>query len=616
MVDSLHTGERSRVELPSDLRSFMPQPAVGESPLKFGPREGSDYPFEMNLRTGELLKRDVRVNLSGKPFETLRILVERASARDIVTKDEIVNQVWPGVFVDDPEARVNGLIRSIRRALDDRIDEPQFVETRPRRGYRFVGRVDRPQTDSAAYGAERPPINSVAVLPLHNLCPDPSQAYFAEGMTEVLTNNLSQFHGLRVIPAIDIRALERARKTVPQIGRELRVDALVGGAVDRWENRVRITAQLLHVPTDTQLWNHEYVRPLEDVFALQNEIALNIASEIRIRLSQEEKSRLSTPRVVKPEALEAYLKGRYFWNRRTKQALEKAIKFFQQAILEDPEYAEAHAGIADCYNMLAWNSMEPPKQVLPKARAAGLEALKINDQLAEAHSSLAFDLLFQDWNWKGAETEFQRSIDLNPNYHVVRPWLAFELSALGRGVEACAEAHWAVRLDPLAAPILVSAGLVFYLERSYDKAVALCEQILEMDPGFYQGYYVLGLARERKSLFAEAVEALEICVGKASGNPHMLACLGFCLARAGRTSDALKVIDDLKEMHARTYMAPFNLAMVYAGLGDKEQTLEWLDKAYDDHSMWLIFVNVYPIFDFLRPDPRFRDLVRRMGFPS
>jgi len=630
MVDSQPAGGDSRFKPPLDPRFLMPQPTTDGGSLHFGTREGEGCPFEMNLRSGQLLKHGVRVNLQGQPFEALRLLVERAQARpsDIVTRDEIVKELWHGEYIDDPEARVNGLIRRIRIALDDSTVDPRFVETLPKRGYRFLGRVEplpapAPVPQPSAVSAGR--IRSIAVLPFNNLCGDPSQEYFVYGMTDLLTSRLAQIQGLRVPSFLSATISKNTGKAEPEIARDLGVDAVVEGSVLRSQKFIRITAQLIDGPTDTHLWAKTYERTLEDAWALQSEVALDIAAEIQIHLSP-----LRAPqRTVTSEATEAYFWGRHFWNKRSESALKRAIEYFRQAILENANYAEAHAGMADCYNMLAWNSMRRPSEVLPRARHSALEALKIDDLLAEAHSSLAFDLLFQDWNWKGAEEEFRRSIEMNPNYGVVRPWLAFELSALGRKVEACAEAKRAVRIDPVAAPILVSAGLVYYLAGDYDTAIRYCEKVLHADPdSFYQAYFIVGMARERKDLFGEAVEALKVCVDKSrlqadnsarpSGDPnaHMLAALGFCLARSGAASEAMQIILELKEIQTRKYVAPFNLAMVYAGLGQKDATLEWLEKAYDDHSMWLIFVNSYPIFDFLRSDPRFQDLVRRMGFTS
>jgi TolB-like protein/Flp pilus assembly protein TadD len=590
------------------------QPRPAERPWRFRASDGSEPDFELYLTTRELRKDGDPIDLQDQPFHVLSMLVQ-ARGR-LVNREEIVERLWPG-YVAFPIDGLNKAIEKVRDALNDSANNPRFVETLPRRGYRFIAVVIPPDQQASSISTPSA-IPSLAVLPFQNLCSDAvAQDYFVDGMTETLICTFGQIRGWRVIALFSAKEYKDSRKTVTEIARELHVDYVVTGSVNRSGDYVRITAKLIQVATGTQLWSKMFEPDIQNIWALQSEVALSIANAVRIQLSPEENTRLKQPRMVKPEALEWYLTGRYFWNRRTEPALTKAVECFRKAIHEEPEYAEAHAGIADCYNMLAWNSMLPPKVALPKARAAALEARKIDDQLAEAHASLAFDLLFQDWNWRGAEEEFRRAIELNPSYVVGRPWLAFELSALGREREACVEAQRAVQLDPVGAPILVSAALVYYLGRQCDKAIKLCEQILDIHPdSFYQGYFILGMAREGKGLHAEAIESLKTCVSKSDRNPHMLAALGYVLARSGRTAEAIRVIEELKDRLAHSYGTPFNIAMVYAGLSQKEETLEWLETAYEDHSMWLIFVNTYPIFDFLRPDPRFKDLVRRMGFTS
>src|SRR5271157_90409 len=576
--------------------------------------------FELDPCSGGLRKHGSKINLQEQPFQVLSLLAQRAG--EVVTREQLRGQLWNADTFVDFEDGLNTAIKKLRAALGDSAEHPQFIETLPRRGYRFLGPVEgvAPRGDSrepTSSTASRAPIVSVAVLPLQNLSGDPAQEYFADGMTEALTTNLAQIRALRVISRASANHYKHTQKLMPEIARELGVEGVVDGSVLRSQDFVRVTAQLVHGPSDEHLWAKSYQRELRDVLAMQSEVALAIATEVQIRLTHAEKARLSTPREVKPEALEAYLRGRYFWNRRTEEALDKGIDYFKRSILEDPNYAPAHAGLADCYTMLAWNSMRPPKDALPKAKASALTALKLDDQLAEAHSSLAVSLLFHDWDWAGAEREFQRAIELNPSYGVARPWYAFELSALGRDVEACTESQRALRTDPLSLPISVSSGLVFYLARQYDQALEVCQKILEMDPtGFYQGYFVIGRAYERKGMYGEAVQALETAVRLSHRNPHMLDALGHVLASSGKTAEAIQLIDELQGRITRVYTSPFNIAMIYAGLGQKDEALEWLEKAYEDHSVWMIFVNAYPIFDFLRPDPRFQDLVRRMGFSS
>ena len=598
----------------------MPDPDASPRRVRF-------HGFELDLRSGELRKYGVKIALQGQPFEILALLAERPG--ELVTREELRSKLWPADTFVDFEDGLNTAVRKIRAALGDSPEKPQFVETLPRRGYRFVAPVEpvgagpvEPENGRASAAVfvtssnGSAPVSSMAVLPLQNLSGDPDQEYFADGMTEALTTNLAQIRQLRVISRTSAMQYKHARKTMPEIARELSVERAVEGSVSRSQAHVRVTIQLIHAPTDRHLWAKTYERELQDVLRLQSDLALAIAAELQIHLTPAEKERLSRPQIAKPEAVEAYLKGRYFWNRRSEAAMNRAIDYFNCAIQEDPAYAHAYAGLADCYAILAWNSMRPPQEALPKAKAAATTALRIDDQLAEAHSSLAFSLMFLDWNWEKAEREFKRSIELNPSYGVVRPWYAFELAAMGREVEACAEAQRAVRIDPLSLPIAVSAAMVSYLARRYDQAIELSLKLLEMEPAtFYLGYFVLGLAYERKNMFAEAVAAEESAASISGRNAHMIACLGYVLGRSGRDRDAYKVIDELKARSAQGYIAPFNVAMVYAGLGVKEQTLEWLERAFDDRSMWSVFLNAYPIFDDLRPDPRFQDLVRRMGFP-
>jgi tetratricopeptide (TPR) repeat protein len=393
------------------------------------------------------------------------------------------------------------------------------------------------------------------------------------------------------------------------------VDAVVDGTVSCSGDRVRITAQLIHAPTDRHLWAGSYERELHDILLLQHEVALAIATEVEIHLSPVGKERLSSPLAPKPEALEAYRRGRYFWSRRSEEALNRAIEYFNRAIQEDPGYAPAYAGLSDSYTALALNSMRSPLETFPKAKAAALAALKMDDQLADAHFSLAAVLMFYEWDWLRAELGFKRSIELNPGYTHARTWYALELAALGRQVEALAECERVLRIDPLSRHIMLSFATVLYLARDYDRAIAMCERILEMDPpGFYQAHWVLGAAYERKRMCEQAIRSFEMATAISNRNPHMLAGLGHALAKSGQTRDACKLIDELNERATHSYVAPLNMAMVYAGLGQKVEALEWLERAYEKRSVWMIFLNADPIFDDLRPEPGFQVLVRRMGF--
>ena len=584
--------------------------------------------FELDLRSGELRKRGAKVGLQGQPFEILALLAQHPG--EVITREELRSKLWPADTFVDFEDGLNTAVRKIRAALGDSPEKPQFIETLPRRGYRFVAPLEgstaaalqrkessAQPTATLSRANGRGAISSIAVLPLINLSGDPAQEYFADGMTEALTTDLAQIRELRVISRTSAMQYKHAQKTMPEIARDLNVEGVIEGAVSRSQNRVRVTAQLIHAPSDRHLWAKNYERELQDVLTLQSELALAIATEVQIHLTSAEKERLSSPHALKSEALEAFLRGRYFWSRRTEEALNRAIEYFNQAIREGPGYAPAYAGLSDCYSALAWNSMRAPHDTLPKAKAAALTALKLDDQLADAHFSLGVVLMFHDWNWAQADLEFKRCIQLNPSYSHARPWYAFMLSALGRHVEALAECERALRIDPLMLPIMLGFAVVLYLARDYDRSVAMCQKMLEMDPAsFYQAHWFLAAAYERKGMLEEAIASWEKAVTISNRNAHMVGNLGHTLGRSGKSGEAWKVLHSLQQRSEREYIAPFNLAIVFLGLGEKEKTLEWLERAYEDRSIWMLFLNTYPIFDDLRSEPRFQALVRRMGFES
>lgn len=579
--------------------------------------------FDLDLRSGELRKHGLRIHLQEQPFRVLALLVQRTG--EVVRRDELARTLWSAETFVDFEDGLNTVIRKIRIALGDSADHPRLIETLPRRGYRFIGHVDgvMRRTESPAESAipeppAEPPgpqgIFSIAVLPFENLSGDPRQDYFADAMTEALTTNLAQIQALRVISRTSAMHYAHTRKRMPEIADELGVQAAVEGAVSCSRDRVRITAQLIHANTDRHLWAGTYERELHDVLLLQHEVALAIATEVEIHLSPAGKEHPSSPRAAKPEALEACRRGRYFWSRRSEEALNLAIEYFNQATQQDPGYAPAYAGLSDSYTALALSSMRSPLETFPKAKAAALAALNMDDQLADAHFSLAAVLMLHEWDWSRSELGFKRSIELNPSYSHARPWYALGLAALGRQVEALAECERALRIDPLSRHIMLSFATVLYLARDYDRAIAMGEKMLEMDPaGFYQAHWVLGAAYEGKRMGEQAVRSFEMATAISDRNPHMLASLGHALAKSGQTQDACRLIDELNERSKHSYVAPFNIAIVYAGLGQKAEALEWLEKAYEKRSIWMIFLNAYPIFDDLRLQPGFQVLVRRMG---
>lgn len=574
-------------------------------PVRFGA-------YEVDLRSGELRKRGVKINLQDQPFQVLALLLQRPG--ELVSRDELQKKLWPTETFGDFEDGLNTAIRKLRTALEDSAENPRFIETLRNRGYRFILPVQSPP--GIARPLEKPEKVLLAVLPFKNLSADPEQEFFSDGLTEEMIAHLGMIspQKLGVIAGTSVMKYRKTDKDVAEIGQELRVDYVLEGSVRRAGERVRISAGLNQVSDQTRLWAKTYDHLLTDIFAVQTEVAKRIADSLKVELLPSQNPRSAGP---SPEAYELYLKGRYFWNKRTQEYLNKSIGYFNQAINLDPGYAQAYAGLADCYAMLGWNSMLAPGSALPMAKAAAVKALELSDTLAEAHTSLAFCKMFHDWDWAGAEREFNYAFELNPSYPVARPWYAFELSALGRHAEASAEVRRALQLDPFSLAIGASAGLVLSLAGHHDEAIQLCLKTLEMDPtGFYQTHFVLGASYAAKGMLKEAIESLEKAVSSSNRNPHMIAALGHTLAASGRQQEARELIGELLERDGANHVPPFNIAMVYAGLDERDETLEWLEKAYECRSLWLIFLNVHPMFEHLRPDPRFKSLARRMGLPS
>jgi len=466
--------------------------------------------------------------------------------------------------------------------------------------------------------ATRGRIQAVAVLPLADLSEYQAADYFADGMTEALITDLARIKALRVISRTSVMQYKGVQRPLPQIARELNVDAVVEGSVLRSGNRVRITAQLIHAATDQHLWAESYERDLRDVLSLQGEVARAIANEIQVKLTPQDQARLVSARSVDPEAHQLYLKGRFYWNKRTEAGLKKGIEYFHQAIDLDPNYALAYAGIADCYSLLGWDLFGalPPREALPIAKAAARKALEADDSLAEAHNSLAWTKLVFDWDWIGAEREFKRAIELNPGYAATHHWYAECLAGMGRYTEALAEIRQAQELDPLSLIIGSIVGWVFYFDRKDDQAIAEFRKTLELDPNFWVAHWTLGRAFEQKAMFAEAIAEIQKAIDFSGGSPLALAALGHTYAVWGRRAEAERVLNELKESSKQGYISPYSIAAIHAALGEKDQAFIWLEKAYEERSGWLIWLRAEPISDPLRSDPRFQDLLRRVGLPQ
>jgi TolB-like protein/DNA-binding winged helix-turn-helix (wHTH) protein/Tfp pilus assembly protein PilF len=454
---------------------------------------------------------------------------------------------------------------------------------------------------------------SIAVLPLQNLSDNSTEDYFADGMTDELTTDLAQFGSLRVISRTSAMHYKGAGKTAPEIGRELGVDTLIEGTVQRVGNRVRIRVQLIDSASDRHLWARTYDRDLEDVLVLQSSAARDIAEEVqgKVALPQVE-VRLLNPHRVEPDAYEAYLKGRYFWNKRTEDGLTKSIQYFQQAIAEDPKFAAAYAGLADTYSILG-SDVLPARVASSKAHVAASKALELDPAIAEGHAELGLVEFYYDWDWARSEQEFRRAIELNPNYATAHQWYSYYLAAMGRFPEALEEAKKAQQIDPLSLSINTTLAGRYRDLRQYTQAIDLNRRTLEMDPNFVPAHVALGAAYEDQGLWPQAVSEYQKAVEVSQNTPTALASLGSAYGHSGNRDEAHKVITSLREASKSHYVSAFDMASVFAGVGDRDSAFHWLEKAYAERESQMAFLNVTRRMDPLRSDPRFAELLHRMG---
>jgi TolB-like protein/Flp pilus assembly protein TadD len=462
-------------------------------------------------------------------------------------------------------------------------------------------------------GTEGKELSSIAVLPFSDLSPEKDQDYFCEGITEELTNALAKVEGLRVVSRTSAFQFKGKASDIRKIGEQLNVGALLEGSVRRAGNKLRVTAQLVKVSDGYHLWSGTYDRETGDVFAIQEEISRAIVNALQVRLSAEPNRRLLEGHTENLHAYNLYLQGRYHWNRRTEAGLRKGIEYFEQAIAEEQNYAAAHAGLADSYALLASYGVAPPKQAMPKAKAAALETLRIDDTFAQAHATLGFVLSFYDWDWVAAEREYQRAIELNPGNATAHQWYSGYLRAVGRLDQALREMKRAQELDPLSLAAGRDMGRIFRSMRQYDRAIDQYRKVLELDPNFPSVYLHLGMAYEQKGMYRQAVAAFEKARSLPGGNPLILGALGHGYAVSGNRREAERLLKQLNDLSTRRYTSPISTVLIYIGLGERDRAFEWLDRAYEDHDPWLTWLAVDPIFDTLRPDPRFGILLRKVG---
>jgi TolB-like protein/DNA-binding winged helix-turn-helix (wHTH) protein/Tfp pilus assembly protein PilF len=611
--------------------------------------------FQVDLRSGELRKQGVKIKLQEQPFRVLTVLLQRPG--EVVTREELRNQNWPPDTFVDFENSLNTAINKLRDALGDSADNPRFIETLPRRGYRFIAPVISDQQEKSPVPAEvsnvgdeqngknpwtprwlvpaavavlalltlvyvtirrraKDPayskINSLAVLPLKNLSGDPTQEYLADGMTEELIGRLAGIHDLRVVSRTSVMRFKDAQISVPEIARTLNVDAVVEGSVIREGNRIRVHAQLIRGATDGHFWSEAYDRDLRDVLGLQSEVAESIALKVKATVTGEERTRLTEARPVSPEVYESYLKGLYVYRNKTssRAGVEESIGYFQNAIARDPTYAPAYVGLANAYRFLSTVTIGGSPAELPKAMTAVRKALELDPNLAEAHVVLA-DLQRAQWHWTDAEAEYRRALELNPSDASAYGGLAGWLLSQGRLVEAVAWARRARELDPSPEESR-DLGWILFNARRYDEAIREYRSALAIEPLDANTLWRLGFALSLKQQSQEAIAVLERAVSVSDRAPGNLGVLAVVYGQAGRREDALRVLAELKKRQRTGYVPAGAFVLTYSGLADPEQTLIWLEQAYKEHSFILLFLKVHPIFDSLRDDPRFKDLIHRV----
>jgi len=629
--------------------------------------------FELNLHTGELRKGGVRINLSDQPFQVLKTLLDRPG--ELVTREDLRQRLWSADTFVDFEHGLNAAVRRLRDALGDSADVPRFIETLPRRGYRFIAPAIQPPATEAASSRPEEPTKSdalpppdvmparlltrarvlgvvatmvlavailwafgyrsrstvrgesagtrgrsmLAVLPFENLTGDPEQEYLADGMTEELIAQLGRMDPSRlgVIARTSAMQFKKTTKRADQIGSELGVSHLLEGSVRTTGGRIRVAVQLIETRHQSHVWAEQYERDVRDVLALQREVAEAIVPHITSSLAIAPSNANADARrhSTIAEANEHYLRGRYYWSKDTAEGHAKAMEHFRKAIDLDSSFALAHSGLADTYILLGSDGFMPMREAYPLARTAALKALALNDELGEAHNSLAAINADYYWDWGEADRHFKRAVDLNPSYETALSFYSFNLAYMGRIEEALALAKRAQRLDPVSAAAQMNVGMILYLARRYDDAVAAIKETLDLDPDFGPAYVTLGRIYVAKGMPDRAVAELERARGLMGRRPDVLTPYAYALARAGRQREARTMLDELQDLSKPRPAAPVRLALIHIALGETDRAFEWLEKAIEARDWQMVLLNVEPAFDPLRSDQRFATFVERVGLP-
>jgi TolB-like protein/DNA-binding winged helix-turn-helix (wHTH) protein/Tfp pilus assembly protein PilF len=610
--------------------------------------------FEVDLESGQLRKQGVRIKLQEQPFQALLALIERSG--EVLTREELQKRLWPADTVVDFDRGLNKAINRVREALGDDADHPRFIETLPQRGYRFLARVEAAPLESShsdplsvspsldtnrdrvpptiqrrgllamagglgsvallyigyrVLSPIRRPIESIAVLPLENLSRDSAQEYFSEGMTDELIGEIARIGSLRVISRTSVMKYKNAHKSLPEIARELNVDAIVEGTVVQTGGRVRITAQLIRARDDRHLWAEEYVRNLTDVLELQGEVARTIADQIHIKVTPQEQKGLTRARSVHPEAYDLFLRGNFFV-RQGIRGTAKSIELFQRAIELDPSSAESYAGLAEALCFAGIFGLRPSAETYPEARVAAVKALELDESNASAHNVLGDVKQGYEYDLAGAAVEFQRALKLNPSHLLTRLRYAENLTRRKKYDQAIEETARTVQLDPVSPISHVSRSMIFFRARRYDESIQAAQRALELDPSSVNALWWQGVSYAGKRDFSKAIATLTKALSMSEG-PLFRGYLGYVYGQADQKDKALGILNELTTLSRQRFVSPVNFAIVYAGLGDADSTFAWLEKAYQAHETRIELPSLY--YDKFRSDPRYADLMRRLGLP-
>ena len=567
--------------------------------------------FEVDFHAGELRKRGRRLRLQEKPFQVLQLLLEAPG--DVVTREDLRARLWPADTFVDFDNGLNNAVNKVRRALGDSAARPSYVETVGRRGYRFIASIeaDLRTVEPPPVGwipAPRPTITSLAVLPLANLSGNEQEDYFCDGMTEALIAQIAGIGSLRVISRQSIVRYKNSALPMPKIAAQLGVDALIEGAVVRAGGRVRVSVQVIHGATDRHLWSGQWERELSDVLVVQAEIAAAVADAVAVRLSSDEASRLARAGNINPAAYDAYLKGRFCWQQRTRDGLLRSIEYYGQAIHIEPAFSLAHAAAAESYGPLGYLSILPPHVATPAMRAAATRALELDPDLVQGLSAIAACESFHEWRWREAERHFRQAISVSPNYSTAFLWYGLMLEIEGRDEEALAATRRGLALDPLNLRARSELGWALVVTGRLVEAYAELRAVLELDPQYFFARRALGVADVVTGRYDTAVSTLET-IGERGTLAH-------ALARAGRITDAETILEQLNQSAADQYISPVQVALVHLGLGRTGDALAALEQAFDVHAVDLAAVRVDPRCAPLRREPRFMSVIRHMNLPD